>query len=333
MNFVFVSPNFPVRYFKWVEALAKNGVKVLGIGDSPYNELSPRLINNLTEYYFLPDLNDMNRMEEAVKYFEDKYGTIDYIESDNEWWLNNDAILREKFGVHTGFFPQDMEKIKAKSAMKEYFEKAGVKTMRYLVVNGPEDKAKAKAFLDKVGFPLFSKPNVGVGASDSYAIRNQEEFDSFFSKELPEPYIIEEYIDGFIVSFDGICNSKGEVVFCTSDHFPVPIADLVHSNDDYFYYNNPFDLPFVDIDQKAFEEAEKNAPAIIFIDEIDSIAPKRDKVQGEVERRIVSQLLTLMDGLKARGQVVVMGATNRPNSIDNALRRFGRFDREIESPD
>ncbi|KAK9669477.1 hypothetical protein RND81_13G133200 [Saponaria officinalis] len=82
--------------------------------------------------------------------------------------------------------------------------------------------------------------------------------------------------------------------------------------------------------RKAFEEAEKNAPAIIFIDEIDSIAPKRDKTNGEVEKRIVSQLLTLMDGLKSRAHVIVMGATNRPNSIDPALRRFGRFDREID---
>jgi transitional endoplasmic reticulum ATPase len=81
--------------------------------------------------------------------------------------------------------------------------------------------------------------------------------------------------------------------------------------------------------RKAFEEAEKNAPAIIFIDEIDSIAPKRDKTNGEVERRIVSQLLTLMDGLKQRASVVVIGATNRPNAMDPALRRFGRFDREI----
>jgi transitional endoplasmic reticulum ATPase len=82
--------------------------------------------------------------------------------------------------------------------------------------------------------------------------------------------------------------------------------------------------------RKAFEEAEKNSPAIIFIDEIDSIAPKREKTQGEVERRIVSQLLTLMDGLKSRAHVIVIGATNRPNSIDPALRRFGRFDREID---
>ncbi|RRT39551.1 hypothetical protein B296_00059043 [Ensete ventricosum] len=82
--------------------------------------------------------------------------------------------------------------------------------------------------------------------------------------------------------------------------------------------------------RKAFEEAEKNAPSIIFIDEIDSIAPKREKTHGEVERRIVSQLLTLMDGLKSRSHVIVIGATNRPNSIDPALRRFGRFDREID---
>lgn len=82
--------------------------------------------------------------------------------------------------------------------------------------------------------------------------------------------------------------------------------------------------------RKTFEEAEKNAPSIIFIDEIDAIAPKREEVHGEVERRVVSQLLTLMDGLKGRGKVIVIGATNREDSLDPALRRPGRFDREIE---
>lgn len=82
--------------------------------------------------------------------------------------------------------------------------------------------------------------------------------------------------------------------------------------------------------RKAFEEAQKNSPAIIFIDEIDSIAPKRDKAGGEVEKRIVSQLLTLMDGIKPSSNVIVIAATNRPNVIDPALRRFGRFDRELD---
>ncbi|MEL9909179.1 MAG: CDC48 family AAA ATPase [Desulfurococcus sp.] len=84
--------------------------------------------------------------------------------------------------------------------------------------------------------------------------------------------------------------------------------------------------------RKIFEEAQANAPAVIFIDEIDSIAPKREEVTGEVEKRVVAQLLTLMDGLKERGKVIVIGATNRPDALDPALRRPGRFDREIEIP-
>jgi transitional endoplasmic reticulum ATPase len=82
--------------------------------------------------------------------------------------------------------------------------------------------------------------------------------------------------------------------------------------------------------REVFKEAQENAPSIIFIDEIDSIAPKREEVSGEVEKRVVSQLLTIMDGLNARGKVVVIGATNRPDALDAALRRPGRFDREIE---
>ncbi|MCD6323982.1 MAG: AAA family ATPase, partial [Desulfurococcales archaeon] len=84
--------------------------------------------------------------------------------------------------------------------------------------------------------------------------------------------------------------------------------------------------------REIFEEAEKNAPAIIFIDEIDAIAPKREEVTGEVEKRVVAQLLTLMDGLKGRGKIIVIGATNRVDALDPALRRPGRFDREIEIP-
>merc|ERR1740117_1619606 len=82
--------------------------------------------------------------------------------------------------------------------------------------------------------------------------------------------------------------------------------------------------------RKMFQQAEENAPSIIFMDEIDSIAPKREKTNGEVEKRIVSQLLTLMDGINSRAQVIVIACTNRPNSIDPALRRFGRFDREVD---
>ena len=258
MNFIFISPNFPVRYFKWVEALKNHGVTVLGIGDTPYYDIHERLKNGLTEYYYLSDLNNYQGMRDAVAYFQRKYGKIDFIESNNEWWLTLDARLREEFGVVTGFHPAQMESIKAKSAMKEFFEKGGAKTMRYTVYRGAEDKEKTRQFVENVGFPVFVKPNVGVGAADSYAIHNLDELETFFQRDLPEPYIMEEFVDGYIMSYDGICNEESDVVFSTTDFFPTPIDKLVSSQDDVIYYNNPFELPFEHIDGKAFEKLGRN---------------------------------------------------------------------------
>jgi biotin carboxylase len=254
MNFIFISPNFPPRYFKWVEALKDHGVTVLGIGDSPDYDLHPRLKAALTEYVFVDDLSNYAKMLAACKAYEKKYGKISFIESDNEWWLEMDARLRKGMDVKTGFWPEEMEHIKAKSAMKECFQKGGAKTMRYILVNGPEDLAKAKEFIAQVNWPVFVKPNIGVGANESYALHNEAELNKFLAKKLPETYIMEEYIDGFIVSFDGVCDSKSDVVFCTSDHFMTAIATVVNDNTDYYYYNNPFALPFHDIDGKEFEK-------------------------------------------------------------------------------
>lgn len=255
MNFIFVSPNYPVRYFKWVESLKRRGITVLGIGDTPYNETSPRLRAALTEYYFLPNLGNFDEMLKACRYFERKYGKIDYLESDNEWWLYQDARLRKELDIRTGFFPEEMEKIKAKSAMKEYFQKAGVKTMRYILVDGPEDLDKALEFSKEVGWPLFAKPNVGVGAAESHSIKNEEQLRNFLSETLSETFIVEEYIDGSIISFDGICDSNSDVVFATCDHFPTPVADIVNEAMDEYYYTSPFSLPFIDVDRDAFYEA------------------------------------------------------------------------------
>lgn len=257
MNFVFISPNFPVRYFKWVESLKNRGVNVLGIGDSPYGDCHPRLLSSLKEYYFVKDLSNFEDMVRAISYFQTKYGHIDYIESDNEWWLSLDARLREHFHVDTGFYPSDMLKIKAKSEMKQYFNMGGAKTMRYILVDGINDLDKALAFAKEVDYPVFVKPNIGVGASDSFKLNNEEEIRKFLSSKLEETYIMEEYVDGFIVSFDGICDSNSNVVFATTDHFMTPIAEVVNENEDYYYYNNPFSLPFFDIDKEKFLEVGK----------------------------------------------------------------------------
>ena len=254
MNFVFISPNFPVRYFKWVEALKNHGVNVLGIGDTPYYNCHERLKKALKEYYYVPDMNDFEAMKAAISYYVSKYGKIDFIESDNEWWLTLDARLRQEFGINTGFLPYQMEAIKAKSAMKEYFVKGGAKVSRYILVDGPADLEKAKEFIKTVGYPVFVKPNVGVGASDSFKIKDEEALNTFLSKQLIETYIMEEFIEGFIVSYDGVCDIDSNVVFATSDHFPTPIDQIVHDAMDIIYYNNPFSLPFHDIDGEAFEK-------------------------------------------------------------------------------
>ena len=299
MNFVFVSPNFPRRYYKWVEALRERGIVVLGIGDSPYYDLHPRLKAALNEYYFLPDLSDFPRMKEAVSYFEKKYGKIDYIESDNEWWLEMDAKLRAAFGVDTGFHPDEMRRIKAKSAMKECFRAGGAKTMRYVLVDGPEDLDKVLSFAKEVGYPLFAKPDVGVGASDSFKLKNDDDVRSFLSKKLSETHIVEEYIDGTIVSFDGICDSKGNAVFMSSDHFPTPIADIVNDGLDFYYYNNPFELPFVDLDREAFK---KTGQAVV-------------KAFGIKKRMFHIEFFVLKEdkpGLAKKGDFVALECNMRP---------------------
>lgn len=254
INFIYISPQYPRRNYLWVQALAKRGIRVLGIGDSPYFDIPEELRSCLTEYIPVYDMNNTKQMIDAVGYYQNRYGKIDYIESNNEWWLGVDAMLREWFGVNTGFHPKDMEHIKAKSAMKESFAKGGAKTMRYLVVKGPKDKEAAAMFVKEVGFPVFVKPNIGVGAASSYSLKNQADFDRFFSGELPEPYIMEEEIKGSIVSFDGVCDDQSNVVFCTTDHFPVPIAEMVSKGDDHAYWDVPFSLEMNDINKVEFEK-------------------------------------------------------------------------------
>ena len=101
-NFVFISPHFPDSFYRFVVALKKNGFRVLGIGDDPYENLRPELKEALTEYYVCYNMDNFDNEVKAVKYFEDKYGHIDYLESNNEYWLDKDAKLREMFGIITG---------------------------------------------------------------------------------------------------------------------------------------------------------------------------------------------------------------------------------------
>ena len=126
MNFIFISPHFPKHYWQFCARLKKNGVNVLGIGDAPYETLREELKRDLTEYYYLPTLEDYDAVLRAVAYLEFKHGKIDWLESNSEYLLELDARLRTDFNITTGFQASDISRIKSKSAMKNFYAKAGV---------------------------------------------------------------------------------------------------------------------------------------------------------------------------------------------------------------
>ena len=210
MNFIYISPNFPDNHWLFCRRLQDNGVTVLGIGDCPYDNLSWELRSSLTEYYWVPSLEDYNEVYRAVAFFIHKYGRIDFLESNNEYWLEKDAALREDFNISTGFRPADMPAIKYKSHMKEGYARAGIPMALYHMVG---DKAGCEAFIKKVGYPVIVKPDNGVGANSTYKLNGPAELDAFFVRKDNVQYIMEEFIDGSIVSYDAIVNGRGEPIY------------------------------------------------------------------------------------------------------------------------
>ena len=233
MNFVFRSPYFPRVYWQFCDRLKRNGVNVLCIGDAPYDSLSGELKNAMTEYYHVDSMEDYDAVYRAVAFFAHKYGKIDWIESNNEYWLNQDARLREDFNIKTGVMPEVLEQWQHKSGMKPFYEKAGIPTARCHKVT---DKAEALRFIiDIGGYPVFCKPDKGVGAAETFKIENDEDFEAFFRDKPDVPYLMEEFITGNIYSYDAICDSNGDALFESACWFPPSIADIVGGQDMCYY--------------------------------------------------------------------------------------------------
>ena len=122
-NFVFISPNFPTNYWQFCKHLKDNGLRVLGVGDQPYDTLLPELKANLHEYYKVSSMENYDEVYRAVAFFISKYGRIDWLESNNEYWLERDAMLRTDFHITSGFQVEDMERIKYKSKIQRGFRR------------------------------------------------------------------------------------------------------------------------------------------------------------------------------------------------------------------
>lgn len=233
-NIIFISPNFPTNYWLFCRELKNNGMNVLGIGDQPYDELTDDLKNSLNEYYKVSNLEDEDEVYRAVAFLTYKHGRIDWLESNNEYWLERDAKLRTDFHITSGFQVEDMPRIKYKSKMKEYYERIGLPVARYHLVDTLENSL---SFAHQVGYPVVTKPDNGVGASHTYKIENDEQMYQFFeTKWTDTQYIMEEFVYGEVNSYDAIIDSNGEPLFETGNVTPMSIMDIVNNEDNSIFY-------------------------------------------------------------------------------------------------
>ena len=209
-------------------------MNVLGIGDQPYDQLSGDLKASLNEYYKVDTLENYDQVYRAVAFFIFKYGRIDWLESNNEYWLERDARLRTDFHITSGFQTEDMTRVKYKSKMKQYYAKAGIPTARYHLVKARKDCA---AFIKKVGYPVVVKPDNGVGAANTYKLACDQDLDNFLA-EMPQdiPYIMEEFVNAEVNSYDAIIDANGEPMFETGNVTPFSIMDIVNENGNSIYY-------------------------------------------------------------------------------------------------
>jgi hypothetical protein len=289
-NFVFISPNFPTNYWMFCRELKNNGLRVLGIGDEPYDQLTDDLKNSLDEYYKVGSLENYDEVYRAVAFFIFKYGRIDWLESNNEYWLERDAMLRTDFHITSGFQNEDMPRIKYKSKMKEYYQKVGLATARYHIV---DDFDGCRAFLDQVGYPVVVKPDNGVGASHTYKLTNDDELRAFLAEmDHSVSYIMEEFVNAEVNSYDAIIDSNGEPLFETGNITPMSIMDIVNDADNSIYYILK-DLP---------EDTRKAGR-----DTVKSFGVKSRFIHFEFFRLTQDQ-----EGLGKKGQIMALEVNMRP---------------------
>ena len=240
MNFIFLSPHFPENYYLFCRALKKAGFNTLAIGEPSFGELKTELAQSVDWYYHVDDMHDYDALREAVAFFIDKFGPIRGIDSLNEYWLESEAALRTEFNIE-GIKNDTICNIRRKSYMKKIYQSAGINCARGKLVNSAEE---TKQFAATVGYPIIVKPDDGMGADLTYNLDNDAESDWFFNEKKPEDHdiIAEEYIQGDIVTFDGLTDKQGNIVFCTSHNYDQGVMESVLA-DNHLYYFSQREIP------------------------------------------------------------------------------------------
>src|SRR5512134_2419800 len=233
MNFVYLSPHFPPNYFRFCVHLRRQGANVLGIADPPYDSLRPELKEALNDYYRVDDLHNYDQLLRGCGYFTQRHGKLDRIDSHNEYWLETEARLRTDFNLF-GIRIGDIASVKSKSRMKGVFMNAGVAVARGAVARTLEEGMR---LVQETGYPVVAKPDIGVGAIATHKLDSESELERFFSRKPPVDYILEEFIFGRILSFDGLADRDGNPVFATAHAYSQGVMEAVNNDDHIFYYS------------------------------------------------------------------------------------------------
>ena len=244
MNYVFFSPHFPSNFQYFVKALAERGVTVLGIGPVERWELTPILQRALTDYVKVSDLENYDYVYRSVAYLISVYGRIDRFESHNEHWLEQDARIRTDFNI-PGLNADEAQKIKRKSIMKRVFRKLDLQVADGAVITSLQH---AKDLASSIGYPVLVKPDKGVGATYTYKLDNEAQLIEFYRNKPPLEFILEEFIDAPIETFDGLVDQHGKLVFTNSFVYNSGVMDLVNKGLDMYYYTRriiPKDLEVI----------------------------------------------------------------------------------------
>ncbi len=212
------------------KSLKEKGIDVLGVGSESYDALSQTLKDTLVEYFRVDDLEDYEEVFRAVAFLTYKHGKIDRIESNNEYWLELDAGLREDFNVY-GVKPKQLELTKYKSKMKTCLKKRGEGSQGLCCYN----KEELNGILKKLELPLIAKPDNGVGSANTYKLLTQRDVEEFINEWNEKvSYFFEEFVEnGVLCTYDGLINQHGDIVFETSFIYTQPTLDSVNNGLDY----------------------------------------------------------------------------------------------------
>jgi hypothetical protein len=235
MDVLYISPEFPPNFAHFIEHLHSLGAKVWGLGEADFYFM-PASLRSALSWYVRVDLNDADAVQHALdellmqKKDSGQAGNFDLVESHNEQWLALEAMINEKYGID-GIKKQDLPRLKKKSVMKQLFETCGLPVARGELIT---HMSRSLDLADSLGYPLILKPDEGVGAGGIHRVETRDQLKSHLS-HIRQDYLVEECIEGDIVTYDGLTDYDGNVVFENSLIYGDGVLDYVLGKDTFFY--------------------------------------------------------------------------------------------------